>query len=503
MADEQRERPVREQRFERRMSDSEALMWNVEKDPWLNPSGGSLIILDRPPDIVHFRKQLAAAVAEVPRLREHVVGGLGRFSPPVWRPDREFDIDHHIRQVALPAPGSMRQLLDMVAQIYQDPYDRTRPLWMYYVIEGLEGGRAGMVWKIHHAVADGTGAARLSEAFIQLSREAPEPPAVDLDAIIAAAVIDDAESNGSPTVLETLVGTATHLARRQAGIARRLAGEMAMLGADPLRARDAVSNVARTIGQLRSQLGGGGDPAPAAGTAPAGEGDPAVLPGGSPLWRARSRHRYLDVLSFPLDQALASAKGLGGSLNDWFLTGVVNGAVAYHEERGVPLRTLNTSFVVSTRADKAIGGNSFTPSRFSAPAGPMEPEQRFKVLSEAMAEKRAQVSGGGLMSGLAGVANLLPTSLVTSVARSQASKMDFATSNLRGAKRRFYISGARVEESFAFGPLAGTAFNLTAMSYTSLFEMGLFMDPVAIEDPAGLRDHLEAAYQELIDIGTA
>ncbi len=496
MADEEPVRPVREQRFDRRMSDAEALMWNVEKDPWLNPSGGSLIIVDRPPDIVHFRKQLAAAVAEVPRLMERVIGGFGRFSPPVWRPDPEFDIDHHIRQVALPAPGSMRQLLDMTAQIYQDPYDRTRPLWMYYVIEGLEGGRAGMVWKIHHTVADGTGAARLSEMFIQLTREAPPAPEVDLDAIVAAAVAEDAASNGNPSMLESLFGTATHLARRQAGIARRVAGEMAMLGADPMRARDVVNNVTRTIGQLRGQLGGGGE-APA----PAGESDAeAAIPGGSPLWRSRSRHRYLDVMSFPLDKALASAKALGGSLNDWFLTGVVNGAVAYHDERGVPLRTLNTSFVVSTRADKAIGGNSFTPSRFSAPAGPMESAQRFKVLSEAMAEKRSQVSGSGMLSGLAGVANLLPTSLVTSVARSQASKMDFATSNLRGAKRRFYISGARVEESYAFGPLAGTAFNLTAMSYAGNFAICLFMDPVAIEDPSGLHDHVEAAYQELIDV---
>ena len=76
------------------------------------------------------------------------------------------------------------------------------------------------------------------------------------------------------------------------------------------------------------------------------------------------------------------------------MTGVVNGAVGYHDARGVPLRTLNTSFVVSTRADKAIGGNSFTPTRFSAPAGPMDPADRFKALSEAMADKRAQVTAG-------------------------------------------------------------------------------------------------------------
>ncbi len=195
-------------------------------------------------------------------------------------------------------------------------------------------------------------------------------------------------------------------------------------------------------------------------------------------------------MSFPLDQALAAAKGLGGSLNDWFLTGVVNGVVAYHDERAVPLRTLNTSFVVSTRADKAIGGNSFSPTRFAAPAGPMDPAERFKRLSEAMTAKRAGVTGQGALSGLAGIANLLPTSLVTSVARSQASKMDFATSNLRGAKRRFYISGAKVVASYAFGPLAGTAFNLTAMSYAGEFAVTMFMDPVAIDDarrPARLR----------------
>jgi diacylglycerol O-acyltransferase len=496
---EPRTAPVREQRFERRMSDAEALMWNVEKDPWLNPSGGSVSILDRMPDVDHLRAQLAAAVVAVPRLMERVVGGFGRYSPPVWRPDPEFDLDQHLRIIALPEPGTMRQLLDTVTRIYQDPYDRTRPLWAMYVIGGLEGGRAASLWKIHHAVADGTGAARLSELFIQPARDAPALPPVDLPAVVAAAVAADAEADPRPSVVESVLGTATHLARRQAGIARRVVGEMAMWGADPQRARDTIGGAARTIGQLREQLTGGGD---ARSDDDEDDGAPA-LPGGSPLWRNRSRHRHLEVLSFPLDAALAAAKGLGGSLNDWFVTGVVNGAVAYHDERGVPLRTLNTSFVVSTRADKAIGGNSFTPSRFSAPAGPMDPADRFRLLSDAMAARRSQVSGSGALAGLAGLANLLPTSLVTSVARSQAGRMDFATSNLRSSRRPFHMSGARVDESYAFGPLAGTAFNLTAMSYAGRFAISLFMDPVAIDDVEGLRDHLEAAYQELIDLGTA
>jgi diacylglycerol O-acyltransferase / wax synthase len=490
-------RQPREQRFERRMSDAEALMWNVEKDPWLNPNGGAVSVLDRPLDVDHFRAQLAAAVVSVPRLMERVVGGFGRFGPPVWRPDPEFDLDYHVRVISLPPPGSMRQLLDTCRDIYQDPYDRTRPLWMMYVIDGLEGGRAAVLQKLHHAVADGTGAARLAELWIQPTRDAPDPPDVDLEGAVAAAVEADDAENGRPSILESVLGTATHLARRQAGISRRLAGEMALWGADPLRARDLVESAVKTVGQVRSQITGGSSEPP-----PSAEDEAPQLPGGSPLWRNRSRHRHLEVMAFPLEQALAAAKGLGGTLNDWFLAGIVNGCVAYHDERGVPLRTLNTSFVVSTRADKAIGGNSFTPTRFSAPAGPMDPVDRFKALSAAMAEKRSQVSGGGLLNGMAGVVNLLPTSLVTSVARRQAARMDFATSNLRSSKRPFYMSRARVDEAFAFGPLAGTAFNLTAISYAGTFSLGLFMDPVAIDEPESLRDHAEAAYQELIEMGT-
>ena len=131
----------------------------------------------------------------------------------------------------------------------------------------------------------------------------------------------------------------------------------------------------------------------------------------------------------------------------------------------------------------------------------MDPADRFKVISESMAEKRAQVSGAGALSGLAGLANLLPTSLVTSIARRQAAGMDFATSNLRSSKRPYYMSGAKVEESYAFGPLAGTTFNITAMSYAGRFGIGLFMDPTAIDDVVALRDDVEAAYQELIELG--
>ena len=137
------------------------------------------------------------------------------------------------------------------------------------------------------------------------------------------------------------------------------------------------------------------------------------------------------------------------------------------------------------------------------PAGPMDARQRFAEIGERMRVNRSEVSGQGMMAGLPGIANLLPTSMITGVARAQAARMDFATSNLRGARVPLYISGARVEANYPFGPLAGTAFNLTTMSYAGQLGMGLFVDPVAVADPADLRDHLHQAYQELTAIGTA
>jgi hypothetical protein len=163
---------------------------------------------------------------------------------------------------------------------------------------------------------------------------------------------------------------------------------------------------------------------------------------------------------------------------------------------------LNTSFVVSTRTDRDIGGNAFTPTRISVPAYAMDPGDRFRAIQEIMREKRSGVSGGGALAGLSGIANLLPTSLVTGLARSQSARMDFATSNLRGGRSTFYVSGARIDGNYPFGPLAGTAFNLTTMSYAGRLDMGLFVDPVAVADPTELRDDIEAAYRQLIDLGT-
>ena len=93
---------------------------------------------------------------------------------------------------------------------------------------------------------------------------------------------------------------------------------------------------------------------------------------------------------------------------------------------------------------------------------------------------------------------MLPTSVVTRAARARASRMDFATSNLRGAWFPLYVSGAKVLDVLSMGPVAGTACNATGMSYDGTFAVGLFIDPVAIEAPGDFRDAIAEAFDDIV-----
>src|SRR5438270_2697127 len=171
------ERPLR---FERRMSDAEALMWTIEKDPALRSSFLQLTLLDSAPDFERFRRRMDRAVRVLPRLGQRVVPPPARFAPPEWADDPSFDLDFHVRRLAVAPPGTERQLLDLAALIYEDAFDRARPLWQLTIVEGLEGGRAALLAKMHHTITDGVGGVRLSTQFIDVARDAPDPDPLEI-----------------------------------------------------------------------------------------------------------------------------------------------------------------------------------------------------------------------------------------------------------------------------------------------------------------------------------
>jgi hypothetical protein len=345
--------------------------------------------------------------------------------------------------------------------------------------------------KQHHAVADGIGALRMAEIYTDVERTPPPPPEVDLEEIFGEAIaaeraeLLDAGADVSDSIIGTAARALAHNLRRQQGMALRAAGDVWGLLRNPAMVPGALVGA---IDQIRSVLD------------MAGSG--RTIDARAPLWTHRSRRRHLETLRVPLDDAKAAAKALGGSLNDLFVTGAALGALAYHDERDTPVEALNMTFVVSTRTDRAIGGNAFTPVPVQVPGRwGRSPEERFRQLRDLMAERRSHVSGRGAMSTIAGVANLLPTSVSTRFARQQASKIDLATSNLRGAPFPTYVAGAEVLACIPLGPVAGTAANLTTLSQNGWLDMGLLVDPAAVVDPAGLARNIDNAYRDLLAAG--
>ena len=220
----------------------------------------------------------------------------------------------------------------------------------------------------------------------------------------------------------------------------------------------------------------------------------------SPLWTERSLRRRLEVATVPYAEMRAVAKKLGGTLNTAFVTAAAHAAGRYHDTMGAPVESLRASMAISTRTDAmGEGGNAFSLIRFLVPTGDMPIEERFAAINEIVQASRSN-SGGDALASASSVASLLPTSVVTRFARVQGETVDFATSNVRAAGIPLYIAGALVLENYPLGPLAGTAFNLTLLSYNGSMDMGLNMDAAAVAEPALLRDELVKAFTQIVKL---
>jgi len=455
------------------MSDAEALMWTIEKDPALRSSFLQLTLLDSPPDFARFRRRMERAVKVLPRLGQRVVPPPLRFAPPEWADDPSFDIDFHVRHMAVPPPGTERQLLDLAALIYEDAFDRARPLWQLTIVEGLEGGRAALLAKMHHTITDGVGGVRLSMQFLDLAPDAEDPEEVE--------ELGRVPERGLYDVLSDAV---RHNVRRQLGVLQRGAAGTAGVAMRPARASRMVTDTIDTAASLWRQLA-------------------VVQSSRSPLWTGRrSLTRRFETLTVNLDEVKRAAKGLGGTVNDLFVAALAGGAAAYHRAKGADVDELRVTMPVNIREDKSAGGNAFSPARLLIPAGMEDPAARFAAIHDRLGVAKKE-RALGLFGSLAGLMNSLPTSLLTRIARQQAETVDFAASNVRAADFDLYIAGARIEGNHPMGPTAGTAFNATVMSYKNRFDVGLNIDTAAVDDPELLRTCIEESFAELLKAGTS
>ena len=166
------------------MSDSDKLMWTIERDPLLRSTITSVVVLDGSPDQARLTDKIERATRVIPRLRQRVVSNPLSVAPPRWEVDPNFDLDYHLRFVRASREGDLRELFDLSEPIGMQGFDRARPLWEFTVVDGLEGGRSGLVMKVHHAITDGVGGVKLmletfdAEADVADPGPMPEEPPV-------------------------------------------------------------------------------------------------------------------------------------------------------------------------------------------------------------------------------------------------------------------------------------------------------------------------------------
>lgn len=455
-----------------RMSDTDALMWTIERDPLLRSTITAVIRLDTAPDRDRLRRLIDAGTRRLPRMRHRVRGNPFSLVPPRWEVDPNFDLDFHLRWVRGGRDATMRDVLDYAQPIAMQSFDRARPQWEIHVVEELDDGGAAMIVKLHHAITDGVGAVAM--AFILFEGEA-NPPDTGLPL----------PPEPQPDVLDPwgrLVDGVRHGIDREREAGTLAAGGLSTaLGAflqDPAATLQRGMTVAASAARLVA---------------------PAVHPK-SPVMGARSLKMHFDTFTVPVAGAKAAARVARGRLNDAFLAATTAGLLRYHEAHGASTSTLRLAMPINTRgADGVERGNHFVPARFDIPLLAPDAVARMRTVHDLVAVQRDEPALD-LVEPVAGVLNRLPRGLTTEIFGSVMRGVDVTASNVPGAPVDLYSGGAKVTDMYAFGPLAGAAINITLLSYVDTCHIAVNTDRAAVPDPEQLIVSLRAGWDEILAV---
>jgi WS/DGAT/MGAT family acyltransferase len=466
------DRPMHPMSAPRRMAPTDALFWYAETAlPIFRPIIGGLFILDRAPDPQALEESLDAALALMPRLRQHVIEAPLHLGLPEWADDPHFDRSYHFRHLALPAPGTRRELLDLTATILATPLDRERPLWESYWIDGLEGGRSAFFMKVHHSVVDGVGAIALLGALTQGEGKG----------VIQVAVEEDLRRRRAPPgVVERLTGLALDNLREASQLAWRAAGAPLRFAANPAESLERVARTARGLRGIVQDL--------------------SKPPVRDPLAEGTSGlSRRLDVMELPLERLRKIKAPLGVTLNDLVLAVLAGTLGAYHRERGVAIEKLNCMVPMNLRGSDEWStlGNRVGTFNIVLPVAQKRPEARLaRIVEQARAAKEDQRGAAApfLLQPLA----LIPGAAFRWLARNSLGRVNVACTNIPGVRHRRYMAGAAVEAIYPFASVVeGTPVVVALLSYAERFEVGFDTDPEAIPDPHRIPELFSAGIDEM------
>jgi diacylglycerol O-acyltransferase len=462
-----------ELRYESRMSDSDALMWTIEKDPLLRSTITAVSLLDGAVDRERFIDKVDRASRIVPRLRQRVVGNPYSLAPPRWEVDPNFDLGYHLRTVNTGGAGDLQQVLDLAQWVAMQGFDRARPLWELYLVDGMADGRSALIQKLHHAISDGVGSVQIALTLFDLERDPTE--AGPMPALPEVHVLSSFE--------RLTDGTAYESRRRLGSLQRSIGAVTGGLRATVVDPVGAVRRLGTTVGSVGRLLA------------------PASAPM-SPVMGHRSLSVRFSTIVRPLDDLRRSAKAADGKINDAFVAAVAGGLQRYHAALGAPVDALRMTMPINVRteATEGVAGNQFVPARFPVPMTIADPVERMAAIRSLVATQRGEPALA-LTQPLAGLLNRLPTSVTTGIFGSMLRGVDFVTSNVPGAPMPLYAAGAQIVQQFPFGPLSGAGANITLLSWLDQVCIGVNVDPAAVADPSAFHTCLEEGFDEVLAAG--
>ncbi len=422
--------------------------------------------------IANFERRLGSHPLFRTRLQQ-VPGGLDR---PYWVKDANFDVEFHLRHIALPHPGDWRQLCIQVARLHSRPIDMSRPLWEAYIIEGLDNiphlpeGSFAVYTKMHHSLVDGAG----GSSFMELLHDLTAVPQEVKEDDSTPRLVDNEASNS-----ELLYKASVNGVRNTYGFVK---------GA----VKTSLDLTKYALQVSRKEI-----PAPDI-SAPKTILNQSVGP-----------HRVFDAAEFPLQGFKDIKNALDVTLNDVAL-GVIGGALQrYLVAKGeTPDGSLAAGLPLNMRTRRGVtGDNNQVGSVFASLHSDISnPIDRVKAVCNSTREAKESGEHSPMVDVLkiAGVFSPIITKAAAGFwSRNQLSKhlpvnISTVISNVAGPSFPMYCAGARMVDYYGLGVLTpGLGIFHLVYSYSGKLSLSVLADRNIMPDPEVYRDCLLASYAEL------
>jgi diacylglycerol O-acyltransferase / wax synthase len=410
---------------------------------------------------------------------------------PYWHHEPEFDLEFHIRELALPAPGDARMLAEQVARIVARPLDRARPLWELYLIHGLDGDRVAVLTKVHHAAIDGMSGAEILSVLLDPS---PEGRSLPPGPRHRSAGTSPVSSRCSPAASPASPGS---------GCAR-CAGCHAQCRTSTSTRPCAPFPASRPSRRSAAAPRACGREPPTEASSKAKACTPRVPPStGGP-------HRRVAFTQQSLDEVKQVKNHFGVTVNDVVVAICAGALRTWLQDRGeLPDERLLAMIPVSLRTESQRGtyGNRITTMLTPLSTDVGDPTERLTATHEALRSAKDR-HGAVPASVLQDINDFIPPAVFARAARVTSrvaarlpgqAPVNVVISNVPGSPQPLYLAGARLEALYPVSAIAhGVGLNITVMGHAGGLNYGVVADRDAVHDALPLATAIEQAHAELL-----